>query len=394
MCIDFTDLNRACPKDSYSLPRIDALVDSTAGCQMMSFLDAFQGYNQIFLESEDQENKFRYGTRHFLLPRNAIWAKKCRSNLSKTVTSEEAVSVVLVTAEGKELQPVYYVSKVLQGAEPKYPPIEKLALALIVAIRNSAILLISSSDSIDNQPLKHILGSLNASRRMIKWAVELSGHGIEFEPRPAIKAQVLADFILKVAAGARKVHTFSDTQLVVSQVDGQCKARQGKMTKYLAKLWEEMDKFEEFILEQIPREQNSTADQLAKLASSNQFINRRIITLLSAEKPTVSWEEEKKEEIGRFAVGENLTSTWTTPIVQFLKEGILPKDQREARKVKLKAAIFVLIDGELYKFSSPLLKCLNLDRAEYVMRKIHEGSCGNHSGVRSLARKVLRQGYC
>ncbi|KAL0319648.1 UNVERIFIED_CONTAM: Transposon Ty3-G Gag-Pol polyprotein [Sesamum radiatum] len=43
MCIDFTDLNRACPKDSYPLPRIDALVDSTAGCEMMSFLDAFQG---------------------------------------------------------------------------------------------------------------------------------------------------------------------------------------------------------------------------------------------------------------------------------------------------------------------------------------------------------------
>ncbi|KAL0378307.1 UNVERIFIED_CONTAM: Transposon Ty3-G Gag-Pol polyprotein [Sesamum radiatum] len=55
MCIDFTDLNRACPKDSYPLPRIDALVDSTAGCEMMSFLDAFQGYNQISLEPQDQE---------------------------------------------------------------------------------------------------------------------------------------------------------------------------------------------------------------------------------------------------------------------------------------------------------------------------------------------------
>ncbi|KAL0420396.1 UNVERIFIED_CONTAM: putative enzymatic polyprotein [Sesamum latifolium] len=55
MCIDFMDLNRACPKDSYPLPRIDALIDSTTGCEMMSFLDAFQGYNQISLEPEDQE---------------------------------------------------------------------------------------------------------------------------------------------------------------------------------------------------------------------------------------------------------------------------------------------------------------------------------------------------
>ena len=45
MCIDFTDLNKACPKDSYPLPSIDALVDSASGCKMLSFLDAFSGYN-------------------------------------------------------------------------------------------------------------------------------------------------------------------------------------------------------------------------------------------------------------------------------------------------------------------------------------------------------------
>ncbi|KAL0294804.1 UNVERIFIED_CONTAM: Transposon Ty3-G Gag-Pol polyprotein [Sesamum radiatum] len=55
MCIDFTDLNRACPKDSFPLPRIDAMIDSTSGCELMSFLDAFQGYNQIRLAPEDQE---------------------------------------------------------------------------------------------------------------------------------------------------------------------------------------------------------------------------------------------------------------------------------------------------------------------------------------------------
>ncbi|KAK4409496.1 Transposon Ty3-G Gag-Pol polyprotein [Sesamum angolense] len=55
MCIDFTDLNKACPKDSYPLPCIDALIDSTSGCELMSFLDAFQGYNQIRLAHDDQE---------------------------------------------------------------------------------------------------------------------------------------------------------------------------------------------------------------------------------------------------------------------------------------------------------------------------------------------------
>jgi len=55
MCIDFTDLNRACPKDSYPLPKIDKLVDSTTGHELLSFMDAFSGYHQIPMAVEDQE---------------------------------------------------------------------------------------------------------------------------------------------------------------------------------------------------------------------------------------------------------------------------------------------------------------------------------------------------
>ena len=52
--MDFTDLNKACPKDSYPLPSIDALVDSTYGCNILSFLDAFSGYNQIKMHPRDE----------------------------------------------------------------------------------------------------------------------------------------------------------------------------------------------------------------------------------------------------------------------------------------------------------------------------------------------------
>ena len=55
MCVDFTDLNRACPKDGYPLPWIDTLVDSTARHELLSFMDAFSGYNQIKMNEEDQE---------------------------------------------------------------------------------------------------------------------------------------------------------------------------------------------------------------------------------------------------------------------------------------------------------------------------------------------------
>ena len=55
MCVNFTNLNRACPKDSYHLPRIDQLVDSTVGHQLLSFMDAFSRYNQIKMDKADQE---------------------------------------------------------------------------------------------------------------------------------------------------------------------------------------------------------------------------------------------------------------------------------------------------------------------------------------------------
>ena len=54
MCVDFTDLNKAFLKDSFPLPSIDALVDSASGCRLLSFLDAFSGYNQICMHPRDE----------------------------------------------------------------------------------------------------------------------------------------------------------------------------------------------------------------------------------------------------------------------------------------------------------------------------------------------------
>ena len=61
MCINFTDLNKACPKDSYPLPNIDHLVDNTFGFRMLSFEDAFTGYNQLKMHL-DNENKIAFFT--------------------------------------------------------------------------------------------------------------------------------------------------------------------------------------------------------------------------------------------------------------------------------------------------------------------------------------------
>ena len=55
MCVDFTDLNKACLKDSFPLPRLDQLVNSTVGQKLLMFMDTFSRYNQIRMAEKDQE---------------------------------------------------------------------------------------------------------------------------------------------------------------------------------------------------------------------------------------------------------------------------------------------------------------------------------------------------
>jgi hypothetical protein len=55
MCVDYTDLNKHCPKDPFGLRRIDQVIDSTAGCDLLCFLDCYSGYHQIAIKEEDQE---------------------------------------------------------------------------------------------------------------------------------------------------------------------------------------------------------------------------------------------------------------------------------------------------------------------------------------------------
>jgi hypothetical protein len=57
MCIDFTDLNKACPKDEFPLPRIDSLVDAATTSELMSLLDCYLGYHQIWMKKEDEPKK-------------------------------------------------------------------------------------------------------------------------------------------------------------------------------------------------------------------------------------------------------------------------------------------------------------------------------------------------
>ena len=137
---------------------------------------------------------------------------------------------------------------------------------------------------------------------------------------------------------------------------------------------------------QIPRGENERADCFAKATSAEHMIIPGEVLSFIHFLPLI--DPIDVQEIGP-------ESNWTTPLVSYLKNNTLPHSKEVARKLKVQVARFVLIKDILYKrgFSHPFLRCLSLEEADYVMREVHEGICGNHLGSRSLVHKLIRVGY-
>ncbi|XP_075674980.1 uncharacterized protein LOC142644207 [Castanea sativa] len=83
------------------------------------------------------------------------------------------------------------------------------------------------------------------------------------------------------------------------------------------------------------------------------------------------------------------------PVISYIRYGQLPSNSSKAKKVRVWAVRFTILNGELYErgFSMPYLKCLAPNEATYVLREIHEGVYGNHSEPQSLVGKTIRAGY-
>ncbi|KAK8944793.1 hypothetical protein KSP39_PZI008171 [Platanthera zijinensis] len=367
------------------------------------------------------------------------------------VVTPATLSLVLVKHEGGVQHPVYYLSKILSDAETRYPAADKTALTLIFSARKLLL---------TELPLRAILQKPEASGRLVKWAVELGEFNIHFLPRPIIKSQVLADFVVEntlpaetestqvepdqrwplyvdeasglegagaglllvgpelisleyghrlkfpatnnvaeyeaLIAGLRLVidcHVkglivYSDSQLIVSQVEGDYEVKNEELVQYLSLVKFLLLRIPQVQILNIPREQNSRADALSKQATSpSQYQSRRRrveeIVFPSVQGPWEIAEIDEPEE------------SWVSSPVTYLKYQQLPEDPAEARRLRMRAATFVLINGELHKrsFSGPYLKCLTEKDAEYTLHEVHEGVCGEHLGGKTLARKILRQGF-
>ncbi|XP_075665447.1 uncharacterized protein LOC142635119 [Castanea sativa] len=159
--------------------------------------------------------------------------------------------------------------------------------------------------------------------------------------------------------------------------------KENRMKKHLNKVKQLVKRFKEAIFVQLLREENMEADVLAKtsLAGGAMDDYDQVQYMPSIDLPKVQQIE-----------GEG---NWMTPILDYVKDGKLPEDKDKARKLRIIAAKYVLIDEVLYKrgFSQPCLRCLAPDESNYVLREVHEEACENHSVVRALFHKVVREGY-
>ncbi|XP_038973343.1 uncharacterized protein LOC120105176 [Phoenix dactylifera] len=336
-----------------------------------------------------------------------------------------AVSSVLVWEESKLQKPVYYTSRVLRDAETRYTKLEKTAYALVVSARRlRPYFQVHTVAVLTDQPVKQILQRSDRAGRVTKWAIELGEFDLEYRPRPAIKAQALADFIvectvpdepepelapaeqipnstwtlhvdaeyealvagLKLAKELRvkDLRAFSDSQLVVNQILGDFEAKEPTMQEYLRKVRDLTSTLNSFHIQHIARTENLRADQLSKLASFRMSELPKAAALEYLQKSSTEEPEP--------ALCIEVEPSWMDELVNYLQDEALPSDEHEARRVKRLAARYILHEGKLYRrsFTSPLLRCLRPTEVDYAMREVHEGICGNHLGGRALAHKILR----
>nr|GEY38268.1 reverse transcriptase domain-containing protein [Tanacetum cinerariifolium] len=486
MCVDFTDLNKACPQDCYPLPKIDWKVESLCGYPFKCFLDAYKGYHQIQLVADKEKTAFHIGqgvycytkmpfglknagatyqrlinkvfesqmgqnievyvddlvvkshTEAEMLPSPQIikevqslngklaslnrflsksaekslplfqTLKKCikKSDFRWTAKAEQAfqqlkqhlsdlpllvapkpqeelimylsathgaISAVLMTERGTAQTSVYFISRALQGPKQNYSLMEKLVLSLVFAAKRLRRYFQAHPITIiTDQPIKQVMSHPDVAGRLQKWNIMCVGSSDSRGTMDAIHRWLVVCRWVR-----RRAH-----------IDKPRMSKVHLRAEYLEIAKGLVSGFKTFSISKVPRSRNKKADALSKIASTSFAHLSKQVLVEVLETKSITGKEVT-------AVIEEEGPTWMTELVKYLKEGILPGDEKEARKLRLKARQYELMEGVLYKrsFLTPWLRCVGLLQAKYVMREIHEGSCSMHAGPRSVVAKAIQLGY-
>ena len=160
------------------------------------------------------------------------------------------------------------------------------------------------------------------------------------------------------------------------------------MILYLKKVRELLKKFVRVQVKHVPRLENSRADAIVKLATASQEGLGRLTPIEILPEPSISIDNGEVSPV----MSE---PSWMDPIWDYLIDGKLPSDLKEASKLRARSERFTVHRGTLYKrgFFAPIIKCVGREDADYILREVHKGIYGNHIGARTLVGKTLRQGY-
>ncbi|XP_077219631.1 uncharacterized protein LOC143853785 [Tasmannia lanceolata] len=278
-----------------------------------------------------------------------------------------------------------------------------------------------------DQPLRQVLHRPNISGRLVKWAMELSEFDIQYVPRPAIKAQVLADFVAECTIPQQITDSeVVPTPVVEKSITTEGRTEEGTEAEIISAPAEEDPSTAELIWEVyvdgssnkggcgagliLTGPDNFTADYALRFgfrASNNEAEYEALLAGMSLAIQTSAQRlkaycdsqldanqiqgnssiESKAAEVMQV---EN-ESCWMDEIVEYLRGGKLPEAKKEASKVVQRAARFSLSGENLYKrsYTLPYLKCLWPGDAAYTLQETHEGICGEYLGGKALTIKVL-----
>ena len=186
--------------------------------------------------------------------------------------------------------------------------------------------------------------------------------------------------------GVKLLKVRSDSKLIAKQVARRFEAQEPRMRANFDKASALSFQFQSFGIEQVLRELNKRADELAKGVALGEFERKTEI---------ISVTEQSILNTEQVCSINNESPSWMNHIVMYLLHRELPENKNEARNLQIRAARYALIGSHLYRksFIGPYLRCLNSEDALMLLEEIHECVCGNHSWGRSLAHKALTTGY-
>ncbi|GKB07409.1 reverse transcriptase domain-containing protein [Tanacetum coccineum] len=304
-----------------------------------------------------------------------------------------AVSAVLMTQRGAVQMPVYFISSALQGPELNYTPMEKLVLSLVFATKRQRSVMVGEHN-ITYRPRTSVKGQILADFLIEKldenlpdtsvvetppmpWTLFMDGsscvdgsgtgliltslEGTEFtyalrfqftaSNNEAEYEALIAGLRIVSQMGVRNVQVNADSKLVANQVLGTYVAKEENMINYIEKVKSLVSGFANFSISKVPRSKNKKANALSKITSTSfAHLSKQVLVEVLQEKSI-----QEKEVT---TVVEKDGPTWMTPIIEYLKDGTLPDDRKEASKLRIKARQYELMEGILYRqsFLKPWLR--------------------------------------